>query len=481
MAPGIRVAPCARVSIAQEIAAFVARASWEEISAAARDALKIRILDALGCAFAALDAEPVRTIRSLLDDFGGRPRCTLVGGGRTAPDRAAFFNGALVRYLDFNDAYLAPGETCHPSDSLSAVLAAAEDAGSSGRTLMAALAVAYQVQCRLSDEAPVRSRGFDHTTQGACAVAAGVARALGLDVDRTANAMAIAVTTSPALRVTRTGTLSHWKGLAAPHAALVGTHAAYLASRGITGPPEAFEGNKGFMETISGPFAIDWSAEDLERVTRTSLKRFDAEVHAQSSIEALLELLHTERPARPARVRRIEVDVFDVAHRIIGGGEEGTKTSVRTKEQADHSLPYMLAVAALDGTLMPEQYAPERVVRDDVQALLHRVVVRVDPVFSERFPREHACRVRVELEDGRVLAKEKRDYLGFWTRPMSWEDVCAKLEALTAHRLTRDGRAGIVDAVASLEAIGTDALCARIAAAGRSESPVIRSGGDGDA
>ncbi len=468
------------MSIARELAAFVVRSSWDGLSAAAKDALEIRILDALGCAFGALDAEPIRAIRALADELGGRPRCTLLGGGRTAPDRAAFYNGALVRYLDFNDAYLAPGETCHPSDSFSAVLAAAEHAGASGRTLMTALAVAYQVQCRLSDEAPVRSRGFDHTTQGACAVAAGVSRALGLDVDRTANAVAIAVTTSPALRVTRTGALSQWKGLAAPHAALVGTHAALLARHGITGPPEVFEGNKGFIETISGPFSIDWSTEDLERVTRTSLKRYNAEVHAQSSVEALLELLDDERRARPVSVRRIEVDLFDVAYRIIGGGEEGVKTVVRTKEEADHSLPYMLAASALDGTLMPDQYAPDRITRDDVQALLRRVTVRVDPVFSARFPREHACRVRVELEDGRVLMKEKRDYLGFSTRPMSWRDVCGKFTALTAQRLTEDERAGIVDAVANLEVLGTDVLCARIAAVGRSGPPAMREGGDGD-
>jgi 2-methylcitrate dehydratase len=462
------------VTIAHELADFAARAAWSDLSTAAKDALKVRLLDALGCAFGALEAEPIVAIRELLEDLGGRPRCSLMGGGRTAPDRAAFFNGALVRYLDFNDAYLAPGETCHPSDNVSAVLAAAELAGQSGRTLMTALAVAYQVQCRLSDEAPVRSHGFDHTTQGACAVAAGVSRALELDVERTANAIAIAVTTSPALRVTRTGSLSHWKGLAAPHAALVGMHAALLASRGITGPPEAFEGNKGFIETVSGRFSIDWRSEDLERAGRTSLKRYNAEVHAQSAIEALLELL-AEHRASPLAIRRIEVDVFDVAHRIIGGGEEGEKTDVRTKEQADHSFPYMLAVAALDGRLMPEQYAPERITRDDVQALLRRVFVRVDPAFSARFPAEHACRVRVELEGGPTLVKEKGDYLGFVTRPMPWDAVRSKFEGLTARRLTRSEQAGIVEAVVALDEVSTDVLCTRVAIGGAHRGAAARS------
>ena len=78
-------------------------------------------------------------------------RCTLISGGRSAPDRAALYTGALVRYLDFNDSYLAARETCHPSDTVAAVLAAAELANADGATLLVALAVAYEVQCRLSD------------------------------------------------------------------------------------------------------------------------------------------------------------------------------------------------------------------------------------------------------------------------------------------------------------------------------------------
>lgn len=196
---------------AEELAAFVVNSSYEDLSPEIRDQLKIRILDAIACAFGALDADVLGLIRSHLEDFGGNGLCSLIGGGRAAPDRAAFFNGALVRYLDFNDSYLAKGETCHPSDNLAPVLAAAEYANASGRDLLTALAVAYQVQCRLSDVAPVRDKGFDHTTQGSYAVAASVSRALGLDLHKTANAIAICGTAFNALRVTRTGALSHWK------------------------------------------------------------------------------------------------------------------------------------------------------------------------------------------------------------------------------------------------------------------------------
>src|SRR6266851_2303106 len=274
----------------EQLANFVVRMTFEDLSEEARQQLKIRILDALGCAIGALEGSPIKMLRAQIEDFGGNPLATLIGGGKSAPDRAALYNSALVRYLDYNDSYIAPKETCHPSDNLGAVLAASEYAHKSGREFLTALALAYQVQCRLSDVAPVRAKGFDHTTQGAYAVAAGVSKALGLDQGRVANAVAISGTAYNALRVTRTGSLSNWKGLAYPDTAFGATHAAFLAMRGITGPSEVFEGNKGFMESIAGHFELDWQQENLEAVTRTSVKKYNAEFHSQSALEGILEL-----------------------------------------------------------------------------------------------------------------------------------------------------------------------------------------------
>ena len=235
-------------TIVRQLGRFVAETDHKDMSEQARDELKKRILDTIGVAIGALEAEPIKMIRTHQEDFGGAGHCTLIGGGKISPDRAAFYNGALSRYLDFMDSYLAKGETCHQSDNFGAVMAAAEYADASGDDFLSAMATAYQVQGRLCDEAPVRAKGFDHTVQGAYASAAGVARALGLNAEKTANAIAISGTSNNALRCTRTGSLSHWKGLAYPNTAFVGTHAAFLAFRGITGPEEVFEGNKGFKD-----------------------------------------------------------------------------------------------------------------------------------------------------------------------------------------------------------------------------------------
>jgi 2-methylcitrate dehydratase len=460
----IQEMPMTRV---EEMAAFVERISYDDLSGEISRQIKIRVLDALGCALGALEAEPMRMIKNQIKDFNGAGLCTLIGGGRTAPDRAAFYNSALVRYLDFSDAYLAKGETCHPSDNLGAILAASEYAKRSGQDLMTALAIAYQVQCRLSDLAPLRSKGFDHTTQGSYAVAAGVSKALGLDRNKTANAIAICGTAFNALRVARTGALSNWKGLAYPNTAFGCTHGTFLAMRGITGPLEVFEGNKGFMEAIAGRFEINWLKEDLERVTQTILKRFNSEIHSQSVLEGILEM-RQEYALNGQEIEKMEIEIFDVAYHIIGGGEEGDKTIVRTKEEADHSLPYLAAVAILDGQVMPEQYRPVRIRSQDVQALLRKVTIKPSAAYSQRFPEEMPCRIIVTLLDGRILIKEKRDYEGFRTRPMSWETAVKKFEELVSSSIKRPLCRRIIDAVSHLDSIQVSELTQWLGEARRS-------------
>ncbi|HVB99547.1 MAG TPA: MmgE/PrpD family protein [Candidatus Dormibacteraeota bacterium] len=437
---------------AERIAEFAIHCRFEDLSQAACEQLKIRVLDALGCAIGAIEGLPVRILRAHLAGFEGEGPCMLIGGRRVSPSAAAFYNGALVRYLDFNDSYLAKGETCHPSDNVVAVLAASEYSGASGRDFLTALAVAYQVQCRLSEVAPVRAAGFDHTVQGSYAIAAGVSRALGLGREEAANAIAICGTAFNALRVTRTGKLSHWKGLAYPHMAAGCTNATFLAMHGITGPLEAIEGEKGFMDAISGMFEIDWEREDLESVRKTSLKKYNAEIHSQSTIDAALALKR-QHQIQADQIEKIEVEIFDVAYHIIGGGDEGDKTIVATKEQADHSLPYLIAVALLDGTVMPEQYAAERIGREDVQGLLHRVTVLPNEDFSNQFPEAMPCRVTIALRDGRTCSETARDYPGFFRRPMSWEETFQKFERLTEPYAISQLRRSIADTVKSLDAI----------------------------
>jgi 2-methylcitrate dehydratase len=179
----------------------------------------------------------------------------------------------------------------------------------------------------------------------------------------------------------------------------------------------------------------------------------------------MLELKH-EHHLGASAVDRVEVEIFDVAYNIIGGGEEGRKTVIRTKEEADHSLRYILAVALLDGQVMPEQYTPTRIANQDVQDLLRRVSIRPQAALSRRFPNEMPCRLTVHLRDGRSVKKQKSDYDGFHTRPATWDQVQRKFEQLSnpyaSLRLQRE----IVDRVAEIENTRISELSALLARVG---------------
>jgi 2-methylcitrate dehydratase len=444
----------------EDLAAFVERVRFDDMSATAVEQLKIRVLDTIGVAIGALDAPPVAAIRELIAELGaiavvrdliaglgGHSLSTLIGGGKTAPDRAAFYNGALTRYLDLMDSYIATGEACHPSDNLGAVLATAEMVRANGAEFLTALAVAYQIQTRLSDVAPVRGKGFDHTTLGAYAVAAGVAKALRLPREQIANAIAISGTANNALNVSYTGRLSHWKGLAYPNTAMAATHAALLAAHGITGPEAVFEG---FKDTISGPFEIDWSKEDLERVKLTNLKKHNAEIHVQSAIDTALDI-HARPGFLPSSVRAIRLETFADTHQIFGGGEEHEKRIVRTKEDADHSWPYILAIALIDGQVQSEQFNQSRITASDVQELLRKVsivpVASLTALFPERFP----ARLEVTLQGGEVLRVATDDYHGFHTDPFDWSDARVKFDRVTRDFLATHERDAIANAISNID------------------------------
>ncbi|MFB6130442.1 MAG: MmgE/PrpD family protein, partial [Salinigranum sp.] len=264
------------------------------------------------------------------------------------------------------------------------------------------------------------------------------------------NAIGIAGTAHNALRVTRTGGINEWKGIASANAARNAVYAVELARRGMEGPTNLFEGQKGWEQVVAG------SAFDLEldpgcsHVRDTMTKRYVAETYAQSAVEGVIELAE-EHDVDPTDVEAIRLDTFGGAKLIIGGGE-GSRYEVETKAQADHSLPYMLAAALIDREMTNEAYDPERIRRDDVQTLLGKVTVEADPDLTEAFENgKMPAVVDVELSDGTTYHVEKEDFQGHPNNPASWEMIEGKFHAMASGRYDEDRREEIVETVRSLE------------------------------
>jgi 2-methylcitrate dehydratase len=440
-------------SQAEGLAKFVARTAYEDLAPERRERLKVSFLDSLASAVSAIDAPPVAACLAQAKAFGGPDGdCTLIGGGAANVVYAAFYNTALVRYVDFMDSYLAGNQLCHPSDNTAAVLAACEHSGRSGKQFLTALAVAYQVESTLTVAAPFMDRGFDLTTPLTYSLGAGVAKALGLDEAKTAAAVEICGQAGLPLLVARTTPISQWKGLSSSQVALGCVNAVFLASRGVTGPEYVIEGSCGLAQALDQPIEIDWEHMGLDCFDRLTLKSYNSAAPTESAIFCILEL-HKLHPFDPADVTSIEADVVQVTYDFTGGGRFGPKTNVHTKEDADHSLPYLLAVALLDGDVQTPQLSSERIAKADVQSLLHKVRVRPDESFTVRYPDEFPSRVTVRLESGKSFTHEVFDYPGFPTRPFTWEEVSAKFDNLAGARIGAGLRRDIKNAVRSLEDI----------------------------
>lgn len=444
----------------QALAKYAARANFDDLSAESRERLPIHILDSLGCCIAALGSGPIEACREQVTEFGGTGPCALIGGGQANPIFAAFWHTALVRYVDFMDNYLAPTETCHTADNFGVALTAAEYVGGTGRDLMLGVAIGYTVQSRLVDHGNFMMRGFDHTAQLAFSHNAAAGRLLGLSESQIANAIAMAASTDASFAVLRAKPLSQWKGLASAQSALGAMNTLFLARRGVEGPVQVVEGPNGIDNLLDMKLRIDWDNQGYEGVVESTIKKYNAMIHTQSAVHCMVELVRQNKAAlsvadgfNPSQVASIVAEVPQMTYDFSGGGLYGVDKEVRIKEQADHNLGYLLAVALLDGNVMPAQFTPERINRSDVQALMKKVLAKPNQAYTEQYPRRMPAKITVRLQDGTIFEHEVQDYPGLPCHPFTWEDSVEKFDQLVTGRIDQGLREEIQDAVRSLENI----------------------------
>jgi 2-methylcitrate dehydratase len=333
---------------------------------------------------------------------------------------------------------------------LGAILAAAELQGASGKDFLLATIAGYEVFGALADHVPLRDRGWDQGVFVAPASAAGAGLLLGLSMQEMADAIAIAVTANVATRQTRAGELAMWKGCATAAAAKAGLFAAQLAKAGMTGPTAAFEGRHGLCEQVTGPFELGdlGGSGRAFAIERTNFKFFAAEYHAQAPLAIALGLRDR---VRAEEIEALDVQIYAMAHSEIGS--EPAKWDPRTRETADHSLPYMLAVALVDGRLTPASFEPQRYLDPGLRPLMSRIRVAEDPELTRRFPQELASRIEVTTRSG-LRFTERADYpKGHARNPMTDADVETKFRDLSADVLGRIQSDGALEALWRLEEV----------------------------
>jgi len=465
-----------------QIAKFALSRTFKDLKPETVDQLKKHLLDSAGSILHCLYRPTIKKLTSQISELSRDGNCKVPVVGKTSCDRAAQLYTALIRYPDFMDNYLGKEATCHPSDNIGSLLAASQMVDASGEDFLLAMAIAYEVECRLIEEIPVMIKGFDHTLLFAYSVTAGLCRILNLSIDQTANALAIAGCSFNPLVVCRASYTREWKGLLSSMIAFGCMNIVLQAKQGMTGPTQIFEGKKGFSKEIGMELKYNWEEDRFDLIEKCILKGYNAEVHTQSLIEAALQLKQ-KHDIHPENIESIDILTFITAYHIVGGGEYGDRHTVFSKEQADHSLPYVIAAALLDGELYPEQLEEKRIHGADIQQLLKKVNVNtklhlhkpvkiagfLDP-YTEAYPDKLMGEVRIRMKSGEEYSLEKEDYYGFHTRPMAWADVKKKFKRLSKDNTDKELQQEIIDVISHLQKQKVKDLIKLIVRAGKNKA-----------
>lgn len=440
-------------NLAEQLSDYAYTLNFAQIDDQSLVEVKKRIIDSLGCAIGAFNEKPVRETRlAIAKNYKGVASAVLGTRMKTSPDMATLVNGLMIRYFDFNDTYLSK-EPAHPSDNISACLAAAEANHSSGKDLLVAIMLAYEVQSRLCDAASLRLKGWDHVCYGLVSSALATGRLFHLSIEQLANAVNISLNSHLAMRQVRAGNLSDWKGFSFANAARNAVFSVLLAREGITGPSPIFEGEMGFFHQVSGEFELDASnfggkgSDTKFKLPESYIKYYPAEYHSQSAIWAALDA--RKEIANVEKIESVEIDTHEAGYTILGSDAE--KWSPKTKETADHSLPFIVGMTLLDGKIRNSTYSQRNLSNPNIVNFLKKITVREDKELTAQYPSEIANRITVKLNDGTTITKQVNIPRGHPNNPMSEDEVVSKFKILTGKFLKESQREKIIDFVWHIE------------------------------
>jgi 2-methylcitrate dehydratase len=449
----------------ERLAAWLSALRAEDFPQRAIERAKLLLLDTLGCGFAALDDGCAGAVLATLDALGGKPQCTVLGHphGMSAPS-AVLANGTLIRVLDLNDYVVGAhphsgARGGHPSDNIPVALAAAELASSSGRDLLAAIVLAYEIYGRgkaLMDADSV----WDGITISGVVAPAVAGWLMRLPKDKLAHAIALSAARAATPVAVREGAISAAKNIANALIAQNGMQATLLAQQGVTGPLDLFESERGLRAVFPhGPAGDIFEAPlpDDGFIVRCAIKVFPCFAGGQSAVAAGIAL-HRLVGGNVDQLKTIRVALADLAIVRRWLADPG-RIEPQSREAADHSLHFLVAVALLDGRFGLRQFDNRRWAEPKVRALMARLEATTDAGLNHRAGEAYPCALHATGHDGRLYDVEVIRPPGYAPDDLDTQTVLDKFASVTERHLAPDTRNRIVDAIMALDkAITCDRL-----------------------
>lgn len=445
-------------SLQQQLTDYACAFDYGRLSAPAIQEVKLRIADTLGALIAGQAGEAAHTARELVLQMAGPAGshgATVIGTRHKAsPEMAAFVNAITARSAEMMDVYHYPGAFGgHPSDVVMPTFAAAEHVHASGRELITAVALAYEVFLSFSNV--FRNNGFDDTNFGCLATAISAAKLWRLSREQTAQAIAMAVVPNVALKQVRTDELTAWKVVATGHAGRAGLFAALLAKQGLEGPSLPFEGKAGWLDHVARErlvlpaMAGGGDAGVPFKILDTRIKMRPCAGETISSVLAA-EQLHGKL-GDPGAVRSVQVELYKRALERAATGEH--HWNPRGRDAAANAIPYLIATALREGGIRLDSFDAAHLAHPDTRALMQKITVGENPEFSKTYPHDHRTRIVVTLADGTQLTGESGGGDDDLSSPKTQAQIEAKFLSLTGEFLGRERAARLLQRLWGLEGL----------------------------
>ena len=422
-------------SLAAIFANYAVDLKYEDLPPEVVLRVKRVMIDTIGCAIGGYSAEPSQIAVKLAAGTSATHGATvLVRGIKTNPGLAAFANGVMIRYMDFNDGYIGIGSG-HPSDTIAALLPCAETAGRSGRDLILATVLAYEVYCKVSDVFNYTAIGMDYATVGGFAAVTGASRLLGLTQPQMVHAISLTVAGNNAVAQTRRGTLSQWKACSCAEACRNAIFAAELAQAGMTGPSQVFEGSEGFFNLMKiKPFTLPPLGGGAVPfgIMHSLTKRFALGQYAQTVASAAAQA----RPFFKDAGEIAEVNLRVSSNSIKIMADTADKWHPQTHETADHSIPYATAVVLMYGTIDEHYYDDEFLHNQRLLDLVGKVKVSQSDEADRRQKEMNLCELEIVLKSGARNTVRVEYHRGHFNNPMTDAEIEEKFRSLATRQLS---------------------------------------------
>lgn len=405
------------------------------------------LLDSVGCALAAVKNEDIEAMYRFTEKLGGIPEASVIGREyKTNASNAALINCLLTRAMDYNDIYWEE-DPSHPSDLIGAALASGEVNHKNGKEILEAIIINYELMLRWCHAAHpgVREIGWHHASlvQFVSPVVAG--KLYDLDLDQMVAAVGISASSHFTLGGVVAGHLTNMKNTAAPLASQAGVIAAMIAREGYTGPAEVFEGKEGVFEVIDGvEWRPNWVLKDLGKdfmITQCAYKAFPTEALTHQPISAAMQVCQ-EHNLAAEDISQILVETTVRGADILS---DPSKFKPKTKETADHSLPYVIAAAVADSNVLPSSFSDEKLKDPRIWDLLGKIKVVADPEIDALFPGVKRARVSIMNNTGESYTAQVDHAKGSPQNPMSDAEVISKFRANASAVLSKGQQDKVID------------------------------------